>query len=224
MRDILNAPATEFRLDYDPDVTFLTAQLQSVDLVVMSEACAIRLILSDGIRFDSNDLAGHAYRRVKSLEIPTFKIQCLLANPANKELASPGTWLEVGSAVFDVHMDIYDSPDNWRKDALRQMRFIRTQDSLTRRVPFLYEDSESRRRREYCTCVLLEVILLFATVLAYQHLNTLLLPFVTMPRVIESDWDSDHESILSFSTKEISEVLASSDSGPDMGAPHASLK
>ena len=150
MKDILNAPAAEFRPDYDPDVTFLTLQLQSVDLVVMSEACAIRLILSDGLRFDSNDLAGHSYRRVKSIEVTTSKVQCLLANAGDKGLVGPSTWLEVGSAVFDLHMDIYDSPYNWPEDALRQTHFVQTQDSLTRRVPFLYEASdESHGRREY---------------------------------------------------------------------------
>src|SRR5260370_40785486 len=43
VKDILYAPAAEFRMDYDPDVTFLTFQLQRVDLVVISESCAISL-------------------------------------------------------------------------------------------------------------------------------------------------------------------------------------
>ncbi|KAF8325178.1 uncharacterized protein EI90DRAFT_3157032 [Cantharellus anzutake] len=195
MKDTLNAPAAEFRLDYDPDVTFLAMQLHDVDLAIMSEAAAIRLFLSDGLRFASNDLAGHSYRKVKSVDIPISKVQFLLEDQVERGIAGSRLWLEVGSAEFDLHMDVYHSPPNWQKDAERQILFVQNQDSLTRRVPFLYEQSHESHDR------------------VYQHLNTFLLPFVNTPELAKSpDASPGHDSI---STGEISDAFMSSDSGPD---------
>ena len=70
MKDPLNSPSEDFKLTFDPDVTFLKVGLKSLDTTLRMNHAAVRLALPQGISYDANDLAGKEFRHVKSLVIP----------------------------------------------------------------------------------------------------------------------------------------------------------
>ncbi|KAH9935463.1 uncharacterized protein B0H18DRAFT_1114206 [Fomitopsis serialis] len=121
--DILNAPAKEFGLPVDPDVTFLKASLGSAFLVWLAGDGAIEIAFPDGLRFDSNDLAGGSYMKVMSIRVPT-------------------------GLTFDVNLDVYSAPPGWQKKAQDQTSFVNTQDGLTGRANCLYSHAASHSSRD----------------------------------------------------------------------------
>lgn len=139
LTDPLNSPSEEFKVIFDPDVTFLKVGLKSLDITLRMNYAAVRLALLHGLSYDANDLAGKEFRHVKSLVVPLAKAQCLLAYSDLSWRSLSQEWLEVAAATFDVHLDLYSAPPGWREDALRQHLFVSAQDEPTRRAPFLYE-------------------------------------------------------------------------------------
>lgn len=131
--DSLNAPDAVFELPLDPDITFLKVLLQSVDIVLKDAEAALHLKVPRGLRLDYNDLAGKTYQKVMSIRLPLFQVQNLLRSPYKHD-----DWFEVASARMDLCSDIYFSPTGWEESAARQLRFVLEQDSLTKRLKFLY--------------------------------------------------------------------------------------
>ncbi|KAF8271516.1 hypothetical protein EI94DRAFT_1770350 [Lactarius quietus] len=80
-KDPINAPATEFALPLDPDVTFL------------------RISVASGLHMASNDLAGNNHRKVTSLSVPKVIVRFL------HSLGKDNDWVEAGEIVFDVALD-----------------------------------------------------------------------------------------------------------------------
>ncbi|KAG8901896.1 hypothetical protein FRB99_005016 [Tulasnella sp. 403] len=130
--DALNAPDSGFELPLDPDMTFLKVVLPSADITLKDENTALHVVLPRGVSLDYNDVAGKTYRKVTSIHLPVADVKTLLRSPYKKD-----NWFEVASAKFDIHADIYSSPPGWEEDAARQLRFVTTQDSLTKRLRFL---------------------------------------------------------------------------------------
>ncbi|PCH43678.1 hypothetical protein WOLCODRAFT_122406 [Wolfiporia cocos MD-104 SS10] len=130
--DPLNAPAQEFAVPADPDVTFLKVTLDSANIVWRAGTIAVELALPMGIRFDSNDLAGKFHRKVNSIRLPFATCTTLLASRSHTR------WYEASKVTFDVNLDIYSAPDNWQESAQAQANFISAQDALTGRARVLY--------------------------------------------------------------------------------------
>lgn len=147
-KDALNAPAAEFMLDFDPDVTFLKVSLAPINVTLRAAGSALRFTLPQGLTYEMNDLAGKNYRSVKSIVLPLFKFQCLLSDFDGPRGLRPLEWVEVASATFDLHADIYAAPKDWRKTALRQARFVAAQDHATRRARFLYEHNNTTNHKQ----------------------------------------------------------------------------
>ncbi|KAI0358672.1 hypothetical protein OH77DRAFT_1587674 [Trametes cingulata] len=131
--DPLNAPAKEYAIPPDPDVTFLKVTVDTVNAVWLVGEAAAELNLPEGLRFDMNDLAGKSYRRVTSLRLPEGTTRLLLASKQDHS-----RWLEAADMQFDVDVDIYSAPAGWRESARRQTDFIAEQDALTGRAKALY--------------------------------------------------------------------------------------
>ncbi|KAH8080285.1 hypothetical protein BXZ70DRAFT_901408 [Cristinia sonorae] len=136
--DPLNSPAAEFAVPTDPDVTFLKVCLGSVNVVWNVDSAAVEFALPEGLRIDTNDLAGKTYGKVTSLRIPQASLKTLLASPS-----SASVWYEAMSVTADGNLDIYSAPPGWREKAAAQTAFISRQDSHTLRARFMYM-SESR--------------------------------------------------------------------------------
>ncbi|GJE95456.1 hypothetical protein PsYK624_116400 [Phanerochaete sordida] len=131
--DPLNAPAPEYDIPADPDVTFLKIALGEVAVIWQADRAALEFRLPNGLRVDNNDLAGKLYSKVTSLRIPDASLKLLLANDA----VSNG-WHEAGSAELDADIDIYSAPLGWRERAQAQAEFLAAQDGHTCRALFLY--------------------------------------------------------------------------------------
>ncbi|KAH9171981.1 hypothetical protein EDB89DRAFT_2174254 [Lactarius sanguifluus] len=127
-KDPINAPAAEFALPSDPDVTFLRISVASMELTWSAELVSVHLYVPQGLRMASNDLAGNNYQKVTSLTVPKAIIRFLHALGKNND------WVEAGEVVFDVALDKYSSPSGWKERALSQAKFLAEQDEPTRRL------------------------------------------------------------------------------------------
>lgn len=136
--DVLDSIAEDFRIIYEPDVTFLSLAVKSVDLTCSLPHTAVQLSLSDGLRFDSNDFPGKNHKTTKSLAIPSVKMRSLLAR-SHRYSRRAEEWFEVACATFDIHADVYGAPSNWKQEAERQKLFAQSQDNLTTRAPWIYD-------------------------------------------------------------------------------------
>ncbi|KAI0368271.1 hypothetical protein BV20DRAFT_969313 [Pilatotrama ljubarskyi] len=135
--DPLNAPAKEYAIPSDPDVTFLKIQVDTVNVVWLVGEAAAELSLPEGLRIDMNDLAGKSYRRVTSVRLPQGTVKLLLTSKQDHS-----RWIEAASMGLDVDADIYSAPPGWRELARRQTDFIAEQDALTGRAKILYTQEE----------------------------------------------------------------------------------
>ena len=135
VKDTLNSVAEEFRVEFDSDVTFTTVVVDTVELAWELKDTACQLVLPDGLRFDTNDLPGQQYASVRSISAPIVHLRSLLAHRAGRV---PVQWCEVASGSFDVHLDLYSAPPDWRSLAAQKMQFVERQDFATRRVAWMY--------------------------------------------------------------------------------------
>lgn len=137
-KNTLDSVAEEYRLTFEPDVTFLNVVVKAINLTWRLPRAAVQVSLSEGLRFDSNDLPGKNHSTTKSIAIPSIIIRCLLAQ-IHENSRRADEWFEVACASFDVYTDIYGAPPNWRENALQQKLFVQSQDSVTGRAAWVYD-------------------------------------------------------------------------------------
>ena len=133
-------------------MTFLKVQVDTVNAVWLAGEAAAELSLPNGLRFDTNDLAGKSFRRVTSLRLPEGSAKLLLSSKQDRS-----RWIEAADARLDVDLDIYSTPTGWRESARRQTEFISEQDAPTGRAKILYmqecDSAESSTLRPGMTCI-----------------------------------------------------------------------
>ncbi|THH20420.1 hypothetical protein EW146_g951 [Bondarzewia mesenterica] len=139
--DVLNAPAAEYAIPLDPDVTFMKVKLESVDLTLSSARVAIQASLPQGLSLERNDLAGNHYRKVTSLRLIEVQVRCL------HRYGRRDRWIEVATLSLDGFADIYSCPPGWRQSANAQRDFVMEQDALTGRTQLLYPTQAKQGRR-----------------------------------------------------------------------------
>lgn len=110
-------------------MTFLKFSLESFDAIWLAGQSAIQISISDGLKLNSNDLAGKLHRKVTSLRLPRASIKVLLAPTPDRNI-----WLEAAELVADGYLDIYSSPRGWQETAREQASFVAAQDFLTGRA------------------------------------------------------------------------------------------
>ncbi|KZT11041.1 uncharacterized protein LAESUDRAFT_741340 [Laetiporus sulphureus 93-53] len=130
--DPLNAPAKEFEVPVDPDVTFLKLRLDSINVVWLAPGAAIELFIPDGLRLDSNDLAGKSYRKVISVRLPIATCKILVTSRMSRK------WYEASRLDIDANVDIYSAPTGWQDRARAQTEYVAAQDKLTSRASCFY--------------------------------------------------------------------------------------
>ncbi|KAI0762082.1 hypothetical protein BD413DRAFT_680921 [Trametes elegans] len=135
--DPLNAPAKEYAIPSDPDVTFLKVQVDTVNAVWLAGDAAVELTLPGGLRLDMNDLAGKSFRKVTSIRLPDGAAKLLLSSKQDRT-----RWIEAADVRVDADIDIYSAPIGWRESAQLQTDFIIKQDALTGRARILYAHEE----------------------------------------------------------------------------------
>lgn len=95
--------------------------------------------LDQGLKFDSNDLGAHHYRRVTSIRIPHISSKVLLTACTERNV-----WLEAGEIVFDAYLDIYSAPKGHRLTTRAQLAFVEEQDRLTGRAKRMFNQLRHR--------------------------------------------------------------------------------
>ncbi|KAH9839543.1 uncharacterized protein C8Q71DRAFT_517238 [Rhodofomes roseus] len=140
--DPFNAPAKDFALPVDPDVTFIKVSLGSAFLIWLAADSAIEMAFPEGVRFDSNDLAGKAYMKVMSVRVPSGYLKAL-----NMTKEHSRDWHDTAGLTFDVNMDVYSAPPGWQEKAQAQTSFVNEQDSMTGRAACLYTLADAHSPR-----------------------------------------------------------------------------
>ncbi|KAJ2957271.1 hypothetical protein NQZ79_g6974 [Umbelopsis isabellina] len=128
----------------DPDVTFVTASIQSIDINLMGRHSATQISLSEGLHLEFDDLINRNYTQKINLNFPSIVITNLANQEINTESSFEGDypWVEVANANTGLEVVIYRQTSNWMEKREKQQSYIRTQDMQTRRCPHLY-DSEA---------------------------------------------------------------------------------
>lgn len=128
-----NSLPPNFNVPLDPDATFLTVNLRSVDLAVRGAGTAIQIDLPDGVKIRFDDLASAPFLKHANIEIPTLYLRFLAPLFGR---AAP--WMEVASLDGDFSIVLGLSASGWEERARSQLAFVALQDELTKRCPFLY--------------------------------------------------------------------------------------
>ena len=97
--------------------------------------------LEQGLKFDSNDLGAHHYRRVTSIRIPHISSKVLLTASTERNV-----WLEAAEIIFDAYLDIYSAPKGHRLATRAQTTFVEEQDRLTDRAKRIFDPLRHRSR------------------------------------------------------------------------------
>ncbi|CAO3695982.1 unnamed protein product [Umbelopsis ramanniana] len=127
----------------DPDVTFLTASIQSIDINLMGRHSATQISLSEGFSFEFDDLINRNYTQKINLNFPSIVVTNLATQEMNINHAEGEyPWVEVANANTGLEVVIYRQTSVWKQKREKQQSYIRTQDMQTRRCPHLY-DSEA---------------------------------------------------------------------------------
>ncbi|EGO25461.1 hypothetical protein SERLADRAFT_415036 [Serpula lacrymans var. lacrymans S7.9] len=132
--DLPNAPASEYGLPVDPDVTFVKLSLSALNVTFIAGLVGIDLSLPQGLTIHTNDLAGRFYSKIISLRLPSASLRMLLMSGSLKK-----SWTEVVDCALDLNLDMYNAPPGWESHADAQRDFIHSQDTPTHRARFLFE-------------------------------------------------------------------------------------
>jgi hypothetical protein len=110
-----------------------------VDLTWKAGLASMVVCLEQGLKFDSNDLGAHHYRRVTSIRIPHMSSKVLLTASTEQNV-----WLEAAEIIFDAYLDIYSAPKGHRLTTGAQSAFVEEQDRLTGRAKRMFASLSHR--------------------------------------------------------------------------------
>ena len=111
-----------------------------MDLTWKAGLASVVVCLGQGLKFDSNDLGAHHYRRVMSIRIPHISSKVLLTASTERNV-----WLEAAEIIFDAYLDIYSAPKGHRLMTRAQSTFVEEQDRLTGRARRMFESLRPQR-------------------------------------------------------------------------------
>ncbi|KAK1218471.1 Macrophage colony-stimulating factor 1 receptor [Marasmius sp. AFHP31] len=131
--DLLNSPASDYMPPTFPDLTFLAVKLRGCDVVWKAGNAALHLTLPSGLKLDHNDLGGHKYRTLTTVQLPHISVKMYL-----REL-NDRVWLEAGNVTSDLFLDIYSRPADWQKAAEMQAMYVEEQDKETGRAASMFD-------------------------------------------------------------------------------------
>ncbi|KAH7913899.1 hypothetical protein BJ138DRAFT_527505 [Hygrophoropsis aurantiaca] len=172
--DLPNAPASEFGVPVDPDVTFVRFSLGVLNVTWLARLTAVNLTLPRGLSVHTNDLEGNYCGKVISLRLPYASLKVLLTPGTSRKV-----WTEAAEFVWDVNLDLY-SPCRWAGTTNEQAKFLQEQDAATQRVQLLFNQF-----MKYWPA---------STFRQTNHRNGLHLPPLRPPRFSHKTWPEDHSS------------------------------
>ncbi|KAF8135489.1 hypothetical protein EV363DRAFT_1395990 [Boletus edulis] len=127
--DVANAPADEFSIPLDPDLTYVKLSLKALNATCLAGAAALDLDVPKGLTLHTNDLQGQLCGKLLSLRLPHASAKALVTSGASRR-----SWSEAAAMDFDITLDSFTCP---KTDHGPQSTFLHDQDFLTRRVQYL---------------------------------------------------------------------------------------
>ncbi|KAG6372334.1 hypothetical protein JVT61DRAFT_7774 [Boletus reticuloceps] len=127
--DVANAPADEFSIPLDPDLTYVKLSLKALNATCLAGAAALDLDVPKGLTLHTNDLQGQLCGKFLSLRLPHASAKALVTSGASRR-----SWSEAAAMDFDIALDSFTCP---KTDHGPQSTFLHDQDFLTRRVQYL---------------------------------------------------------------------------------------
>lgn len=117
-----------------PDVTYLSARLESLDINVWSQNSAVNISLPCGIAARFNDYIAEC--ALSRLQVNSHCVQA-------KGLIQSGLlqWTEVTSVDFGLAVDMATASDSLKLKEIEQCEFLAQQDLETGRCQFLYSQA-----------------------------------------------------------------------------------
>jgi hypothetical protein len=140
-----NSLPPDFSVALDPDATFLTVDLSSIDLAIRGQGTAIQLALPEGVTIRFDDLASAPFLKHIAIDIPTLTLRALAPLFGR---AAP--WMEVASVDADFSLVLGLSATGWEERAKTQLSFLALQDAPTRRCSFIYGQGSGGEVRSSC--------------------------------------------------------------------------
>lgn len=122
-------------------MTFYKITTKFIEVTWKAGNAALLLKLSQGLKFDSNDLGAHQYHKVVSLRVPHISGNILLTKDMERN-----SWLEAAEVNGDAYLDIYSSPVGHRLITRNQLAFIEEQDKLTNRAKLMFNQLRQRTK------------------------------------------------------------------------------
>ncbi|KAF9227418.1 hypothetical protein BS17DRAFT_747957 [Gyrodon lividus] len=127
--DIANAPASEFSVPLDPDLTFVKLSLKALNATCLIGTAAVDLDLPQGLTLQTNDLQGQLCGKLVSLRLPLASLKTLVTSSIARK-----SWSEAAVIDFDIELESYTSPETKGNP---QSAFLHEQDMLTQRAQYL---------------------------------------------------------------------------------------
>lgn len=119
-----------------PDVTFLCARLEDIEVNVWSQDSAVVLAAPQGLAVKFNDYISEGALSRVTIDSHSIQARGLVQT-------STDHWLEVTSVEFGIAVNIATSESAWKLKEVEQQRFLAEQDTATGRCEFLYSQEES---------------------------------------------------------------------------------
>ncbi|KAJ3173047.1 hypothetical protein HDU88_004506 [Geranomyces variabilis] len=137
-----------------PDLTTLLAVFKSINVSVWGLGSVTTLRLAQGLRLQMDNLIGPNWSERIFVEIPEILLHCLAvttekSGTESSTNADDSVWVEVFRATTALSVCLFGQTPQWKAAQKLQLDFIKTQDELSKRCAFLYEDeSESYIQRQ----------------------------------------------------------------------------
>ncbi|KAL4073990.1 hypothetical protein J3A83DRAFT_4507268, partial [Scleroderma citrinum] len=165
--DLANAPAGEFSVRTDPDLTFVKFSLKTLNATFHVGRVAVDLDLLHGLTVHYNDLQGQLCGKLITLRLPLASLKALVTSGS-----SCSSWSEAACMDFDSNLELYTSSTKGL-----QSNFLQEQDILTGRADALLSQLKKARKDFYSGAVFRQQ----STLPHPVHLNNLYLPQLSLP-------------------------------------------
>ncbi|KAI8918297.1 hypothetical protein DFJ77DRAFT_289393 [Powellomyces hirtus] len=130
-----------------PDLTTVLAVVQSVHISIWGLGSVTTLRFANGIRIQMDNLVSQTWSERIFVEVPDILLHCLAVTTenggaGNADIASmdDSIWVEVFKGTTALSLCLYGQTPQWEAAQKLQMDYIKTQDDITRRCTFLYQD------------------------------------------------------------------------------------
>ncbi|KAG8213869.1 hypothetical protein J3R82DRAFT_10613 [Butyriboletus roseoflavus] len=135
--DVANAPANEFSVPLDPDLTYVKLSLKALKVTCLAGAAAVDLDVSKGLTLHTNDLQGQLCGKSLSLRLPLASVKALVTSDTSRK-----SWSEAAAMDFDFVLDSFTCRETNRNP---QGTFLHEQDLSTQRARHLFSQLAEAR-------------------------------------------------------------------------------